>query len=364
MGDSVESNDISILLVGDTFLRTGDNESPFDDVAEIFRNHDLVLLNLETTITDRSNPVGTRSVSLSAPPDNLRWLVPFRDRVVVSLANNHMSDYGSDGFRDTEQWLQKNEIRFAPLDRPLSLDINGYSLRLHCIYEYSPDDYQRSFFSSRRKLPIDFSSDAIDIVFVHWGEEHVLLPSPRQIRLAERWRDAGADIVVGHHSHAAQGMQVSAKNAIAYSLGNFNFRQIREQTTSLSSIGFMLSIRLTDGVMTCRRIPYYIDEKCRPKLCDASWLSGYFTALDRALDEYKVRSRFAMKTAYLRHSSRSYIVNNLKHGFMPRLRSAGIGQLPATLKWLLHPRTLLRYPFMLSRRDRIWQLYHKLCEEQ
>jgi hypothetical protein len=358
----VDSNEIKILLVGDTFLRTGDDESPFDDVAETFRNHDLVLLNLETTITDRDNPVGVKAVSLCSPPENLRWLSPFRDRVVVSLANNHTFDYGRNGFQDTEQWLQKSEIRFAPPDRPFHLNINGRNLNLHCIYEYMPDDYQRSFFSSRRKLPLDFSSDAIDIVFVHWGEEHVLLPSPKQIMLAKRWRDAGADIVVGHHSHAAQGMQVSAKNTIAYSLGNFNFRQLREQTTSLNSIGFMLLVKLTNGVMTSKRIPYYIDEKYRPRL--ASRLSDYFTALDRALDEYTAHNRFAMNVAYLRHSSRSYIVNNLKHGFLPRLRSAGIGQLPATLKWLLHPRTLLRYPFMLSRRDRIWQLYHRQCEEQ
>lgn len=350
--------------MGDTFLRTTDNKSPFDDVAETFQKHDLIVLNLETTITDRDQPVGNRSVSLSSSPDNLRWLSPFRDRIVVSLANNHTLDYGPDGFRDTEQWLQKHEIEFAPSDRPFVLNINGQNLRLHCIYEYMPDGYQRSFFSSRDDLPIECSSDIIDIVFVHWGEEHVLLPSPVQVRHADKWRDAGADIIVGHHSHAAQGIDVSAKKVIAYSLGNFNFRQLREQTTRMSSIGFMLSVILKDGIMTCRRIPYCIDEKCHPKLCDESWLSDYFTALDRALDEYTSYNRFAKKTAYLSHSSRSYIANNLRYGFLPRMRSAGIGQLPATLKWLFHPRTLLRYPFMLSRRDRIWQLYHKLCEDQ
>ncbi len=363
-GDSMDSNEINILFAGDTFLQSGNNESPFDDVAQVFLDHDLILLNLETAITNRKHPVGIKSVNLSAPPENLRWLEPFRNRLIVSLANNHTHDYGSDGFKDTERWLREYDIRFAPSDRLFNIEINGYNLRLHCIYEYTPDNYQQSFFKSSHDAANTFSCDAIDIIFVHWGEEHVLLPSPGQVRIARRWRNEGVDIIVGHHSHTAQGMQSGANGIIAYSLGNFNFRQPLKPPTNLNNIGFMLSIKLRNGAMICRRIPYYIDQEAHPRLNEIS-LSGYFAALDRALDGYASQSSFAMNIAYLNHSSYGYILDNLKHGFLPRIRSAGIGQFPALLKWLFHPRTLLRYPFMLSQQqDVVWQLYHKLCREQ
>jgi poly-gamma-glutamate synthesis protein (capsule biosynthesis protein) len=59
------------------------------------------------------------------------------------------------------------------------------------------------------------------IVSVHWGDERLPMPSPEQISQAHKFVTAGASLVLGHHPHRLQGMELYYGAAVAYSLGNF-----------------------------------------------------------------------------------------------------------------------------------------------
>ena len=107
-----------------------------------------------------------------------------------------------------------------------------------------------------------------DIVAVslHWGTENVFYPSPDQIKLARSFIDAGASLVLGHHPHVVQGVEIYKNGLIAYSLGNFQFeadprKSIREETRQ----SIILSIHLNkNNVESYKMIPVKIDENLSP----------------------------------------------------------------------------------------------------
>jgi hypothetical protein len=350
----------SILFIGDTFLRTRNGASPFAHCTSLFDKHDLIILNLETAITNITTPEEARSVSLACPPERLQWLRPFRDKLVVSLANNHTCDFGQTGLMDTIENLTAAGIRHAPLDAPFMRILSNTDVALHCLYEYSPVDYQMDFFKNSEKCKTFLNHPGIQIAFVHWGEEHVLLPSPKQLGLARKWIDAGMRLIVGHHSHAPVGKSEIDGNVTVYSMGNFNFAQQRERTSLMNRIGYMLSVEITRNDLSATRLPYIIDSNWCPRPVDSQLLLSFFQELDGDLADYEMCGKLKQYRRYYTHSSRSYILSNLLHGFIPRVRDHGIKQLLPLLKWLISPRSVIRYPFMLLSGDNIRKHLSKL----
>jgi poly-gamma-glutamate synthesis protein (capsule biosynthesis protein) len=62
-------------------------------------------------------------------------------------------------------------------------------------------------------------------MYPHWGTEYALTPNKKQVRLAHEWIDAGVDVIIGHHPHVIQSVEVYKDKYIFYSLGNFIFDQ-------------------------------------------------------------------------------------------------------------------------------------------
>lgn len=148
----------------------------------------------------------------------------------LSVANNHVYDAGSAAFRKMLEGLQRNgqPIYFGTRKRPhASLSVGGRRVAVIGCME-----------TSRVRGPLLFREEDVaghvkhirsefDLVVVtpHWGKEaeYAFHPSPGQRRLARSWIDAGADAVLGHHSHTIQGCEVYQGKPIYYSLGNLLF---------------------------------------------------------------------------------------------------------------------------------------------
>jgi poly-gamma-glutamate synthesis protein (capsule biosynthesis protein) len=97
------------------------------------------------------------------------------------------------------------------------------------------------------------------VVSFHWGDEYVQIPSDRQIRLAQLVAEAGASVVLGHHPHVLQPIEVYRGAVIFYSLGNFIFDQ-RKPLTVDSMIALVTLAR--DRVVSCEFIPCRIENCC------------------------------------------------------------------------------------------------------
>jgi poly-gamma-glutamate synthesis protein (capsule biosynthesis protein) len=237
-------NAVEVVAVGDVMLGRGvaDQSQPLEAVAAWLRRADLAVGNLESVITSDSQP----GSSLQAAPSAAAQL---RDAGfdVLGLANNHALDQGPAGLAETASRLRAAGM--APLgagpDRdtslqPLILDIGGVRLALLALNAVA--DWQGSAAGTgwtRAEWDLDRARAAVAaaqarahavIVSIHWGYEYETTVDPAQRDAARALLTAGADLVIGHHPHVVQPVEVYQDRCVAYSLGNFVFDQAQDET--------------------------------------------------------------------------------------------------------------------------------------
>ena len=146
----------------------------------------------------------------------------------LSLANNHTLDFGASNFIHTSENLIAKD--FAVFGHPTQLssesfsilEVQGYKfavIGLHVLYTFPTEQEIEELF----RLAKDVSD--YQIVFIHWGEEYELQHNHKQRRFAETLVQAGADLIIGHHPHVVQGIEIIDGTPVFYSLGNFIFDQ-------------------------------------------------------------------------------------------------------------------------------------------
>ena len=245
------NDDATIILTGDTmlggeFLTFRDErnlrwEYPFEKVKHIFENVDIVFGNLECPLSNDGPVRADKAMVLYAPFDSVRAL-KYLSYTVVSLANNHINDYGGEGLIKTTELLKREGIYnfgagrdIKEANREVIIERNGLKI---CFLGYTTsEEHVKSiiadadtagcvFYDFKRiKEDIDRVKKDSDIICIslHWGFERYLYPSPEQVELAHQIIDTGAHIVMGHHPHVIQGFERYKHGLIFYSLGNFFF---------------------------------------------------------------------------------------------------------------------------------------------
>ena len=211
----------------------------FAGVAEIFEGSDLVVGNLECALTDGGIPIPGKCTLRGSP----HWAEVLKSAGVgvVTLANNHVMDYGWAGLLHTTAALDRAGIRYVGAGRnrrdacaPLILTVSGrriaFLARSAVIVTaptYAGEDEPGIAFLDREETvaAIRSSRATADLVvlLIHWGVEEYSYPSATQRSMARAFVDAGADVILGHHPHVLQGMEQYGAGLIAYSLGNFLF---------------------------------------------------------------------------------------------------------------------------------------------
>ena len=238
-----------ILFVGDTLLRASDGSDPLRNVEQIWNQHDLIVLNLENPITETCRPEQVKAAILFSVPSAVNWLTRFKDKIVVSFANNHIFDCGNSGLAETKKHLDEAGIKYCPLDEPFSITVLGRKITLYSLYDGIENEFQRSFLNFSGPINKCLAMNEFPIAFCHWGDEYMLIPSPKVVNTADRLRRLGFSVIVGHHSHSSQGVSMDADGCLtAYSLGNFNFpdpQWLKGPQWIVARLGYMLSIELT-----------------------------------------------------------------------------------------------------------------------
>ncbi|MFK4002530.1 CapA family protein [Qipengyuania sp. NPDC077563] len=241
-------NSIELLFGGDfapneryISLIKSKKRSIFGSAEELLRSADLAICNLEAPICKGYVPILKSGPSMRSDILAIDALVG-ANIGAVSLANNHIFDYGSPGLSSTMSLLDQRQIAHvgAGLNReeaelPLRLVVKGKNVSLisaaekefnvdegQCAGAAILDPIQTSLIVRKEKE----TADAV-IVYFHGGNEFFPFPRPGLRRMCQFFIEMGADAVIGHHSHVPGGYEIFNGRPIVYGLGNLIFDHVR-----------------------------------------------------------------------------------------------------------------------------------------
>ena len=276
---------LSVVLTGDILLDRGVRKAIeqhgvdhlfSDGVDSVFHAAQIVVGNLECPATEIEAPVFKRFIFRAEPV----WLEALQRHGVthLNLANNHAIDQGRRGLLDTKENIVKagmvpigaganmseasepvllaNQPRKVWLVPSLRLALENYAYLPDkpCVSQEPMDSLLQRVYRLRQQ-----DSTAVIIVSLHWGAEHKLEPVPRQRMDAHMLIQAGADVLVCHHTHTLQTIEDYQGHMIYYSVGNFIF----DQHKPLNSEACMVRLDITADSMAVTTIPVEI-RQCVP----------------------------------------------------------------------------------------------------
>ena len=187
------------------------------NVREIFENDDLTIINLEGTLTLSKDKRSGRQFNFRGEPANTQ-IMSSSSIEVATFANNHAKDYKEQGFEDTIKTVEDYEIGVSAYSKTYTTDVNGAAVTILAVteWDYTTDELTQMVQQVRQE------SDLV-IVSIHWGEESLYKPTSTQEKYGHALIDAGADLVIGNHSHVVGAIELYNEKYIVYSLGNFCF---------------------------------------------------------------------------------------------------------------------------------------------
>ena len=203
---------------------------------------DIFFLNHEYCISDRGTPLEDKYYVFRAKPERMKLLEQMGTDI-VSIANNHIYDYGADAMDDTIDLLDQAKITHVGggtnLDeakQPTYYIINGIKIGFVAAsegeqYKFTPEATDSttgiltSYDTTEYNQVIADASKECDylIAYVHWGTEDEDMYNSTQTEHGKEFLKSGADIVIGGHPHVLQGIETYKGRNIVYSLGNFCF---------------------------------------------------------------------------------------------------------------------------------------------
>jgi poly-gamma-glutamate synthesis protein (capsule biosynthesis protein) len=271
---------VTLAFAGDVHFEGDLRDVPRQDdstlgrMSQVLAGADLAVVNLETAVTRRGEPARKELEDrrnrywFRAPASALDVLE--RSGVdVASMANNHGADYGVRGVRDSVAAARDATVDLVGLGlgleaayAPHRSTVRGTSVAVHAA-DASPLESEADVWTAEpgsgpglatargegteRLLASVRSSaerDDVVVVYLHWGAEGLAEPTRAQERLAAQLADAGADVVVGAHTHVPMGAGMLDDTYVAYGLGNFHWYH---GDTAESGV---LQVELTDGEVT------------------------------------------------------------------------------------------------------------------
>ena len=269
----VRQSAVEISFVGDVYpdMMEGITAKSLEKQREYFKDSDIVLCNLESPITTSRSKTGGKSAEavkakkdyiLKSHPSNAGYLTK-SGVTAVSLANNHIMDYGDRGLQDTLYHLKKLNIAYCgagnnidEAESAVIIDVRGRKVAIAGFSEIKPLGSAATAYYSGiatiqyppgkadlQKIKSSMEKAAkegaeIFIVSIHWGKEHSGEIESYQRKFAKLLIDEGVDCVVGHHPHVLRDVEFYNDKTIAYSLGNYFF---------MSTVGktIILKVRFT-----------------------------------------------------------------------------------------------------------------------
>ncbi len=263
------------------------------ELVDIMKNADIMCLNNEFSYSSGGSPLEGKAYTFRAMPERVEVLHQLGVDA-VSLANNHVYDYGREALLNTFTTLEENGIPYFGAGRdleeagqPLYLEVEGKRIALvgasraeknkmtpqatetdpGILRCYDTELFLESIREGKENA--DFC-----IAYVHWGTEYSFDLEQVQLDTGKAYLDAGADAVIGAHSHCLQGMEYYDGKPIIYSLGNYWFNE-KTLDTMLLQLHFSgeeeesrLEVQVIPGVQAGYRTTYASEAQEQRRIYD------------------------------------------------------------------------------------------------
>lgn len=234
------------IMPGGVYSASGRNISIDEELKNYIDDADIRLATLEAAIGNKETFIAGKVERLGdivyAKDEDLNRLSELNINV-VNLANNHIFDLGEGGISHVIELLDKMGVKhfgagttIEEAQRPAVFEVNGKSIAIigycdwrrettgWCLMATETTPGVNPLFSDYEKHIRDLKSIYDYVVVVpHWGIEHSYWPTQHVVRHAKKMINAGADVIIGGHTHRAQPIIRYRNKVIAYSLGNFLF---------------------------------------------------------------------------------------------------------------------------------------------
>ena len=279
-----------IALFGNMSLKRNPSATAlFSEVADYLNAFDYVVGNLETPFSVLKKSSGAKSAYICSDVENVDILKQLHVNAVC-LSNNHMFDFGKEGYETTKRILHENGISYFGTEGKelkIKLDENKIAFSGFCCYttnplkcvpygEYGVNAYNLQTAENIIKRNAD--DGYLNVVAVHAGLEHVNYPSIDHIRAARKLAMVCPYVYYGHHPHVIQGIEDFRGSLIAHSLGNFCFDDVYAddsaktplvELTANNRTGMILGLEIEGNkVVTWKEQGIYISQECGIELID------------------------------------------------------------------------------------------------
>ncbi len=258
-------------------------DSIFNEFLDVFDGNDLNITDLECPLTISQVTRPKYGPYQKAHPATIEILKQCGFKL-VTMANNHIMDFGSKGAMDTIELCKAHEIDIVGIgfsreeaSKPFEFISRGKRI---LIFNFADDEFLTTPEGSPFCNPLNimqvyydietakFQCDYI-IVIIHGGNEFYELPSPRIRELYRYIIDLGADAVISHHTHVMSGYEVYRSKPIFYGLGNFLYDWPGKRNSTWN-IGYAVSLSLGTDIgfkiipfKQCDELPaiFHLNEK-------------------------------------------------------------------------------------------------------
>jgi len=248
IGDNLQTKGKSIFQK-ELEKQNNNLDFPLKNFKDILEKDDLTVLNFEGTLTKAGrNPTKLDNKFLFRADPSYVSVLPDNGVECVSLENNHVLDMGEEGLAETKKTLKDAGVKYYSESEPLFFTLRGVKMGMLAYQTF--DQYDRLF----TQVPDDVKAAKaqgceVVVVSFHWGAEKDYAPNENQQKMAKLAIDAGADLVIGHHSHRINPIELYNGKYICYSLGNFCFAG-NSKPDDMSTFVFQIKMRVKDGVAT------------------------------------------------------------------------------------------------------------------
>lgn len=253
----VSQETICMLFAGDLYLtetlqskyqKNGITEAASEELVNQLRAADLFVLNQEFPFGTTGEPMEEKQFTFRVHPQYISAELDLGVDL-VTLANNHILDYGRSPLTETLETLNQAGIAYIGAGANLeeasackTFSIGGKTIGFLGASRVIPvgswnagagiSGVFTTYDSTQLVEKIKAAKAECDyvIVYVHWGVERSTVPEDYQRQLGKAYIDAGADAVIGSHPHVVQGVEYYQGKPILYSLGNFIFNNQAYET--------------------------------------------------------------------------------------------------------------------------------------
>lgn len=254
---------------------------------------DIMWINNEFTYSDGGQPLAGKAYTFRANPDRVENLA-LLGVDIVGLANNHVYDYSKEALLDTFETLEQADIPYVGAGRtlaeasaPVYIEVDGKTVAFVAASRAEKNKMTpqatdtepgilRCYDTTLFDEEIAEANENADIVVAlpHWGTEYSTDLEQVQVDTAKEYIEAGADVVIGAHTHCLQGFEYYNEVPIVYSLGNywFNEKTLDTMLVNLHCYGnndeSHMEVKIIPALQSNCRTTYVSDSEAQRQLYD------------------------------------------------------------------------------------------------